>query len=151
MKLFHRLTSSDRYYKGIPRPYLEAKLLHVIDEHVAHLVDVMNHGQLIRTIASCQGHGHLFLVVAPYVAFKASIAVASTIATALRDDLYSEVPKLNYSWELSAYFDTNSELTYSLKIPGIALGSLFYATRRGVDQDFERLSQMIREILDHLP
>jgi hypothetical protein len=121
----------------------------VIDEHIAQLVDLMNREQLIWTTGSCQGHGHLFLVVSPYVAFKSSIAIASKIATALRDDYYSSAPKLNYFWELSACFDAKSELTYVLTVPGISSGKLTNATRYGVDQDFELVGQMTQEILDH--
>lgn len=139
----------DNYYKGMPRPYLEAKSLHVIDRCVAHLIDVMNCEPLIWTTGSCQGHGHIFIKVPPYVSFKSSIDVASAFETALRDDYHSPSRKLNYFWELSARFDSNLELTYELRAPGISSGKWFYATRRGVNQDFELIGLMVQEILDH--
>lgn len=137
------------YYRGIPRPYLEAKSLHVIDRRIAHLINVMNCEPLIWTTGSCQGHGRIFIKVPPYVSFKSNIDIASALATALREDYYSPSRKQNYFWELSACFDSNSELTYVLIAPGISSGKWFYATRRGVDQDFELIGLMVQEILDH--
>lgn len=140
----------DNYHKGIPRSYLEAKSLRVIDRRIAHLIDVMNCEPLIFTTGSCQGHGHIFIKVPPYVSFKSNIDVASALAIALRDDYYSSPSrKLNYFWELNAHFDSNSELTYVLNVPGISSGKWFYATRRGVDQDFKLIGLMVQEILDH--
>lgn len=141
--------SNDNYYKGMPRSYVEAKSLHVIDRGVEHLVDVMNYEPLIRTIGSCQGHGHIFIKVPPYVSFKSNINVASALATALLDAYNQPSRKLNYSWELSACFDSNSELTYVIQVPGISSGKWFYATRRGIDQDFELISLLVQEVLNH--
>lgn len=135
----------DRYHKGMPRPYPEAKSLQVIDRRVEHLVDVMNCEPLIRTRGSCHGHGYLFIKVSPYVSFKSSIDVASALAKALSEN----TTKLNYFWELNAHFDSNSELTYAINVPGIASGKWFYATRRGVDQDFATIGLLVRQIINN--
>lgn len=138
-----------RHHKGIPRLYREAECLNVIDPLIAPLVGQMNRGQLIRTTGSCQGHGFWFVAVPPYVSFTTAVKIASALAKALNDDFYGATRRLNYFWELSARFDSNAELTYSLLVPGIVSGRRFYATRRGLNQDFELLGRMVQEILDH--
>lgn len=143
------ILGGDKHYKGKPRPYLEAKSLHVIDKGVIQLVDVMNSSSLIRTIGSCQGHGLLFIKVPPYVSFKSDEKFASALASYLQEDFFSGSSKLRYFWELSAYFDFESELTYVLSAPGISSGKWFYATRRGVDYDLQLLSFLVQEVLDH--
>ncbi len=138
------------YHKGMPRSYPEARSLHVIDRQVARLVDVMNCEPLIFTTGSCQGHGHLFIKVPPYVAFKTNIDIASALAKILHDDYHSlSFQKLNYYWEVTACFDSNFELTYMLSIPGISSDKWFFATKRGVNQDFESIGLMVQKILDH--
>lgn len=139
----------DKYHKGIPRPYCEAKSLDVIDPCIAPLTNSMNCEPLISTTGSCQGHGLIFIAVPPYVSFKSSIEIASAIAKVLYDDCHASHSKLNYHWELNARFDSNSELTYILIAPGISSGKWFYATRRGLNKDFELLSLMVQKTLDH--
>ena len=138
-----------RLQKGIPRPYREAEFLNVIDPFIAPLVGQMNREPLIRTTGSCQGHGFWFVAVPPYVSFTTTVEIASTLAKVLNDDFYGPARRLNYFWELTARFDSNAELHYSLVVPGIASGRRFYATRRGLDQDFELLGKKVQEILDH--
>lgn len=138
-----------RHHKGMPRPYREAEFLNVIDSFIAPLVGQMNREPLIWTTGSCQGHGFWFVEVPPYVSFRTTVEIASALAKALNDDFYGPTPRLNYFWELSARFDSNAELTYSLVVPGIISGRWFYATRRGLDQDFELLGKMVQEILEH--
>lgn len=138
-----------RHYKGMPRPYSEAESLNVIDPLIASLVGQMNQGPLIRTTGSCQGHGFWFVAVPPYVSFTTTVEVASALAKMLNDDFYGATRRLNYFWELGAKFDSNAELTYSLSVPGIASGKMFYATRQGLNQDFQLLGKMVQEILYH--
>jgi hypothetical protein len=138
-----------RHYKGKPRPYSEAKSLNVIDPLIAPLVGQMNLEALIRTTGSCQGHGFWFVAVPPYVSFTTTVEVASALAKMLNDDFYGATRRLNYFWELGAKFDSNAELTYSLSVPGIASRKMFYATRQGLNQDFQLLGRMVQEILYH--
>lgn len=138
-----------RLHKGMPRPYREAEFLNVIDRLIAPLVNQMNQEPLIRTTGSCQGHGFWFVVVPPYVSFKTTVEIASALAKALNDDFYGATRRLNYFWELSARFDSNAELTYSLVVPGIVSGKMFYATRYGLDQDFELLRGIVQDILQY--
>lgn len=134
----------DVYHKGRPRPYIEAKLLDLVDKNIASLVEIMNSSPRMCTTASCQGHGFIFVNTSPYIAFKTDSRIAATIEGVLRNNT-----QLHYFWEVEVRFDSNYELTYLLSIPEITLGKSVYADRRSIDKDFELIGFMIQEILNH--
>ena len=134
----------DKYHQGRPRPYLEAKLLDVVDQNIAGLVEIMNSSPMMHTIASCQGHGFIFVSASPYISFKTDSRIAASIEDELRNNI-----QLNYFWEVTGRFDSSYDLTYILSILGITLGSLRYAVRRSIDKDFKLIGSMIQETLNH--
>ncbi|MFZ6814937.1 hypothetical protein ACO0K3_10755 [Undibacterium sp. Rencai35W] len=142
--------NQEKYFKGKPRSYLEAKSLLVIDRRIAGLVDAMNCPATIWTTGSCEGHGWGFIKSSPYVAFKCRVNIAAALSRILVNDFYSDCPVLNYFWEMTAHFDPNFDLTYVFQVPGITSRKWFYATRRGVDQDLTKIELLFRnEISKH--
>lgn len=139
-------------FKGIPRPYAEAKALGVIDARIAPLVDAMNQIPLIHTVASCEGHRDwFFLYLPPYVLFRTTLEMAGSIERTLRscDDAISSVC-LNYYWEVAATFDESGELKYTLTIPGISSRHPIKATRAKVDRDIKLIIELLPKAYEQL-
>ena len=141
----------DQNFKGVPRLYHEAKELMVIDVRIIKLVDTLNHGELIRTIGSCEGHGWPFIRCSPYVSFKCDVTIAAALAESLHLETISKASRLKHFWEISACFDPEFDLTYSILVPGIMSGKPFYATRNGIDHDLAIIDSIFRKkIFNHL-
>lgn len=142
---------SFQYFKGMPRPYHEADNLEVIDQDISSLVRSMNHGNIISTNGSCQGHGLFFISVPPYVSFKAAPSVAAEISRVLYKKQLEQEFKFNFYWEINGKFNNQSEFNYILSAPSISTNKWFYATRRKLLHDFSLLTQVMQEIFNHLP
>ncbi len=85
-----------------------------IDVHIRDLVVFMNESGL-ETVASCEGH--LPQAKEPYVYFKTDVWIASGIAIALRHDLLSATPRLNFYWVIEGHFNPSGELLFRLSSP----------------------------------
>lgn len=86
-----------------------------IDPKVKPLVEKMNATGLIRTIASCQGHGAFGKP--PYIYFKASAKTAAAIEYLLRNQAMLDNLMLQKMWIIQGQFDENFELTFLLHSP----------------------------------
>lgn len=93
---------------GRIRPYGE------IEPGIKPLVDSMNRTQVMRTLASCQGHIN---GKPPYVYFKASVAVAAALEKSLRELAAAERPILHTDWVVYGLFDAAYEQTFLLHAP----------------------------------
>jgi hypothetical protein len=95
--------------------FTKPKNYQIIDEKIKPLVTTMNGTGVIRTIASCQGHGWGWNQ--PYVYFKASERTAASIDKALRTHTELSAPTRKESWVVEGRFDENHETTYILYSP----------------------------------
>lgn len=86
-----------------------------VEPKVKPLVDKMNATGLIRTLASCQGHG--ILGKPPYVYFKAPVYIAASIERQLREAAMFDDPGLNTDWIIKGLFDADYELAFLLHSP----------------------------------
>ena len=139
-------------FKGMPRPYAEAKALGVIDARIAPLVEAMNQIPIIQTIASCEGHRDwFFLYLPPYVSFSTTVAMAGSIEKALRScDDELNTSHLNYYWDVAGTFNEHGELRFVLTIPGINSQHPIKATRAKVDRDIQIIIELLPKAFEHL-
>lgn len=124
------------------RPYSE------IDPKVKPLVDKMNTTGIIRTIASCQGHG--ILGKPPYVYFKAPTSIAAAIEQLLRDAAVSDDTRFQNAWVIEGRFDENYELTFLLYSPtyheksrSLLPLTLFWLFRKRIDAELLSLASVV--------
>lgn len=124
------------------RPYSE------IEPKVKFLVDKMNATGLIRTVASCQGHG--IFGKPPYVYFKAPVNVAASIEQFLREAAISDDLKFQKAWVIEGRFDENYELTFLLHSPtyhekSYSLWALafFWLFRKRIDAELLSLAGVV--------
>jgi hypothetical protein len=98
----------DLNIKG-PRDYSD------LDPPIAPLVAMMNRVGF-QTYASCAGHGIPVLGMrSPYIAFRChEFEKVRALASCVRQDGLSDNPKLRWSWEVNASFNSEMELTFSL-------------------------------------
>jgi hypothetical protein len=135
-KVFPRLAAK--------RPYGE------IEPKVKPLVDSMNATGLIKTLASCQGHGALGK--SPYVYFKAPVKIAASIEQLLREATLSEDVRLQKVWVIEGRFDENYDLTFILHSPECyesshSLWSLvfFWFLRKRIDAELLSLASIVEK------
>lgn len=144
---FIRLVKRGRTAK---RPYSEIEL------RVKPLVEKMNATGVIRTVASCQGHG--ILGKPPYVYFKAPQSIASFIEQLLRERTALGNPNNRLDWTVEGRFDENFELTFLLYSPthyershSLVAMALFCVFRKRLDAEFLFLSDVIDQaVLLHI-
>lgn len=124
------------------RPYSE------IEPKVKPLVDKMNTTGLIKTVASCQGHG--FLGKPPYVYFKASVSIAASIEQLLRDAAVSDDTSLQKVWVVEGRFDENYEITFLLYSPAhhershsLLAFAFFWLFRTRIDAELLSLASVV--------
>ena len=134
---------ADKRFKGIPRPYHEAKRLGVIDVHVRELVDAMYQTGFI-TKASCQGHGFLQMHSEPYIAFTTETNNASVLNMILESDSISKNRQLHYYWVVQGRFNEHGDLVFILTLGCERPRSLWWCVRRRLRQDFLTLTDMVK-------
>ena len=124
------------------RPYSE------IEPKVKPLVDKMNTTGLIKTVASCQGHG--FLGKPPYIYFKAPVSIAASIEQLLRYAAVSDDTSLQKVWVVEGRFDENYELTFLLHSPmynershSLLAFAFFWLFRARIDTELLSLASVV--------
>lgn len=125
------------------KPYKE------IDKKIENLVKAMNASGVIKTIASCEGHG--LVGYHPYIYFKSSVNTASKITEIIRSNYKEYINSAHYRWVVDGVFDQNNELTFLFYSPKLSsasessIGSLmrFYFFRKKLDQDFLLLEELL--------
>lgn len=128
------------------RPYCE------VDPKIRSLVDTMNATGVIRTVASCEGHGSFGMP--PYVLLKTSVNVASSIERQLRIGASNSNPQTHATWAMEGCFDENFELSFILYAPeyhensfSIKRIEFLSPFRRRVDADLLFLEKITRELV----
>lgn len=122
-----------------------------IDPRIRPLCFAMNATGMIRTVASCQGHG--VPGSSPYVYFKCSVKLASLIERVLREGGISGQSKLENTWTVTGHFDLDYEITFLLYSPALErraaspIRSLWYSSlnRKALDKQLSLLVDVIHE------
>ncbi|HHY0497216.1 hypothetical protein JL857_20760 [Vibrio parahaemolyticus] len=117
-----------------------------LDPKIAPLVAALNQLPTVNTIASCQGHA-FGRIEPPYVYFHADPKLATQLNILLRQ--YYEERLLLHSWELTAMFNGQETLCWTLSSPYYnqrfaTTGFYCLGWHRGrVDQDLKVLIDLI--------
>ncbi|MEH5573194.1 hypothetical protein PO590_14055 [Raoultella ornithinolytica] len=122
-----------------------------IDPKVLGLVETMNNAGFI-THASCQGHGLPVSQLKPYVAFRCDTGQAGVLEALLRKDAESVSPELKWGWQITASFDENINLVFTLQANN-PHEKRYHWMRSSVDHDLITLSYFIIkavELRNHL-
>ena len=123
-----------------------------IEPKIKPLVDTMNQGEVIQTVASCQGHYSLAYSRRPYVYFRAPIDLASVISKRLFE--MSIRRELNYSWALTGHFADGvlhfclESETYTRAADTFFLSAwLYIVKRKTLDANLEMLTNDISKTI----
>ncbi|EPY00246.1 hypothetical protein [Magnetospirillum fulvum] len=120
-----------------------------IEPKIRPLVDALNAIDGVRTIASCQGH--VSRISRPYVYFHCPPAVAEAMAARLHD-LNMQDDTLSYWWHLTAAFNTEHRLCFSLEAPDLdhrrsdlSVFVTFVLGRKKIDRDLSILAASLTQ------
>jgi len=119
-----------------------------IEPKIKPLVEAMSQGEVIQTVASCQGHYSPLFPKRPYVYFRAPIDLASVISKRLFE--MSVDGKLNNSWVLTGHF-ADGVLHFSLEAENYTSAAdtfflsawLYIIKRKALDANLEVLTNDI--------
>lgn len=138
----------DKFLNMAWRDIVAKRLYSEIEPKVKPLVDKMNTTGLIRTVASCQGHG--IFGKPPYVYFKAPVSIAASIEQLLREAQVSDDARLQKAWVIEGRFDENYELTFLLHSPeyqekshSLLALAFFWLFRKRIDAELLFLASVI--------
>lgn len=122
-----------------------------IEYQIGALVQALNSLDGVNTVASCAGHwdGRQ-----PYVYFYAPISIAREIESAIRSDGYSQNRKIKGHWEITAQFDPNGALVFTLRcaryqfVQPSSLSALwhFVIRRKNLNKQLKAMADVIEQM-----
>jgi hypothetical protein len=112
-----------------------------IGERIHALVGSLNVAGIVRTTASCQGHGWPFVRTFPYVVFEGAPAFAVMLSDLLKDDAVADKPRLRHAWEMIVCLDQEGKPGFRLQLADGALNH--FVRRKHLDADLIELVKLV--------